>query len=318
MTGREEKDLKWDKRCRELLKGCPSFLHEYYNSTDMSVRSLYTYLTILKKFFDFTCKQPIDVTLLDVDNYIAEIGNKFEKKSCKALSYSALKSFFSWASTRGYINNNPLIDMKKPKVPKKENAYRTDALTPEELRIFMDNVRYGVGSDKAIAFQDHVRERDIAMALMFVNLGVRLSAVVELNINDVDFDNNSIVVITKGFELKRFENVPYVCDAIKDWLKTREKFKPKTSAVFITERGTRMSDQAIREVIRKYGSGIDKEITPHKLRATFASLLSDSGVSVEDLRLLMGHKSIETTLIYIRNRKIMTAAAEEYMMSKIN
>lgn len=315
MTGRAEIDKKKTIAVENKLRKYPDYLKGYYYSKNLSIRTMSTYLTIIEKFIDNLQKPIENVTIDDINEYI------YSMKDCsdshKATTYSAFKSFFDYMYKTGKIKSNPIEFVERAKI-RRNIKERNDYLTEKELQRFLYNVKNGYGSDRERAFQQRLRTRDCAICYIFLHTGMRLSALAELNVEDLDFQNKGIKITTKGEKIKTYNGLDVCFEYINEWLIDREKFaKEDVPALFVGESGNRLCDVAIENIIKKYARNIKgKNITPHKLRATYATMLYKRGVDLDTLCELMGHSQVETTRIYIRGRENKTADAAK-IMSKL-
>ena len=123
-----------------------------------------------------------------------------------------------------------------------------------------------------------------------------------------------IKIVTKGKKVQEYIGLDAVFEHIERYLEKREKWHPKSNALFINERGNRLTDISVKNLVVKYSENIEgKRITPHKLRATYACTLNESGMDLDTICMLMGHSSVETTRIYIRGRRNKSAEAANIM-----
>jgi integrase/recombinase XerD len=147
------------------------------------------------------------------------------------------------------------------------------------------------------------KTRDMAIVELLFATGMRVSEAVATNISHVDTQRLSISVRGKG---NREREIPIVCDAFREALDAQITERKSSGAsmddpVFVNRRGTRMSDQSIRAVLRRHTSAKtgDRRITPHMLRHTVATLLLEDGADLRHIQRLLGHSSITTTTIYV-------------------
>jgi len=143
---------------------------------------------------------------------------------------------------------------------------------------------------------------DTALVEMLFATGMRVSEVVATNIADVDMDRLAISVRGKG---NRERQIPIVCDAFVESLIEHLAVRRADSAtpndpLFTNQRGTRISDQSVRGILRRHAATIGtRRITPHMLRHTVATLLLEEGTDLRHIQRLLGHSSITTTTIYV-------------------
>ena len=143
--------------------------------------------------------------------------------------------------------------------------------------------------------------RDKAIVGLALATGMRVSALVQINIEDIDFDNNNIKVIEKRTKTR----VVYFGDntkkLLKEWIDVRSKYygEVETTALFLSQWRRRITTNGVRNLITKYTKDINKNITPHKLRATAATQAVAAGISVQTIQNMYGHESIQTTMRYV-------------------
>ena len=152
---------------------------------------------------------------------------------------------------------------------------------------------------------------DMAIVMVFLTTGIRESALCNMDVEDIDFENNMIIVTDKGDKVN-IHNIPEETKTVlRKWLLKREEILTKADkrdeqALFISNEKRRLSDTGIRSVVDKYSRSItdsNEKITPHALRATFGTLLYDRTHDIELVRQQMNHESVATTQRYIRGNE---------------
>ena len=209
----------------------------------------------------------------------------------RARRIATLKSFFKYChSKRHIIRNNPAYDLESPKIGKRNPKYLTLDQSKELL-------------DTAYNSPKETSERDFCIVTLFLNCGMRLSELRGIDIDDIH--DGILTVVGKGNKERTIYLNQACLDAIDEWLAKRAtlKIKPAHSkALFISKRGTRISDDMIQIVIKDLmmQSGIDTKVySVHKLRHTAATLMYKYGqVDIRNLQLILGHQSVSTTQIY--------------------
>ena len=276
-----------------------STIKEYY----YDLRNAFKYLKLIKSGYDDTkitseLLENTDISSLDVKflkkldlqdlhkymNYLSLI--QLDKPTTRARKVSALKSFFSYVTSKNkLLDINPAIELETPKLPKR---------LPKYLNL-----------DESISLLNSVtgdfKERDFCILTLFLNCGLRLSELV--NINMYSIRDNVLTVIGKGDK----ERAIYLNDACQKALKRYIAVRPTDNlkdrdALFITKRGTRISRRMVEVMVKKYitSVGLDpRKYSPHKLRHTAATLMHKyGGVDIRALQQVLGHESISTTEIY--------------------
>lgn len=207
------------------------------------------------------------------------------KSYTMARKISSLKSFFQFMVQQHYMENDPMMFIKSPKLPRKLPLY----LTEHELTDFLSK------PDRTT----HMGRRDFAILALFSYTGMRLSELTGLDLDSYSFDSRTVRVMGKGSKERILPLIPLVIEALKDYLDIRPDVKEK--ALFLSNREIRFSNRGIEHMVDKYRlmSGIPKgKFSPHKLRHTFATLLHHKDVDILDIQTLLGHRSVATTQIY--------------------
>lgn len=138
------------------------------------------------------------------------------------------------------------------------------------------------------------------MELLYAS-GLRLSELTQLNLNDVDWQQLSLTVLGKGQKQRRLPFGKKAHQALKLWLKERALMvKGDEAAVFISKRGTRISNASVQQRLKKWAlkNGLDTSLHPHMLRHSFASHLLESSKDLRAVQELLGHANLSTTQIY--------------------
>ena len=250
------------------------------------------------------------VTLAEIYDYLSFLSRDRVKQpnsaepefgltaSSRARKIAAIRSFFKYMTVKAkLLDENPVQDLDSPKLPKTLPRY----LTLEESQRLLSAVD---GSNK---------ERDYCILCIFLNCGLRISELVGMNVND--YRGDSLRVVGKGNK----ERTVYLNDACRAaldaWLDVRRNMVPAhVSAMFISNRRTRISVDSVQVMVKKYlkRAGLDASLySTHKLRHTAATLMLQNGVDVRTLQEVLGHENLNTTQIYthIDNAELRTAAA---------
>lgn len=225
-------------------------------------------------------KRVEDITTADLRVYLGKYNHL--KMSSISKKLSVLKSFFSWLTSEEIIPRDPTAKIKTPKVEKRPPK----ALTVEELEM----LREGCTT---------LRQR--ALMEMLYATGCRLSEVQKLNKNDIDFSGMDTKVVGKGNKVRDVYLSFKASYHLKKYILSRTDTQ---DALFITQRKPyrRLSGRAIQREIDKIAlqAGLNKKISPHCLRHTFATLLLNNGAELAAVQALLGHSSADTTLVYAR------------------
>lgn len=249
------------------------------------------------------------VTLNEVYDYLRFLSRERERShtskskeyglsaSTRARKIATLKSFYKYLTFKvKLISENPVQFLDAPKVPKSLPKY----LTLEESQRLLG------------AIESRNKERDYCIICLFLNCGLRISEIVELNLSDIRQDH--LRILGKGNK----ERVVYLNDstaaAINAYLVVRKNIDAiDKSALFLSTRRKRMSREAVHDMVKKslLRAGLDAErYSAHKLRHTAATLMLQNGVDVRTLQELLGHEHLNTTQIYthVGNSELKIAA----------
>ena len=299
-----ENSMKVIRQIENLLEGQPQYIKGFYHymktsGRTSSVKTQKEYLAHVINFFKQTNKEPEDVDMDDITQYLSDVSIKEDGEPVSGtylmVVYSALNKFFSYMKANKKIENNPVDGVERPK-PKPSNQIQRTYLTQEEIYtclMYLDLQR------------DFNRERNLAIFGIFITTGIRLSAMENIDIDDVDLEKGTIDVFEKGGKKRKVYIPDTVVKFIKEWLEVRETkmIGYKTSnALFITKRRTRMTHTAISNMIDKVCSSIaERHITPHKLRYTAANQALNAGATLYDIQNFLGHSSpTVTTQCYLQ------------------
>ena len=325
MKGRLEHSLRTKKTIEKMLHELPECVSDFYYNIQIS-REPMTCLEYLRKIKAFLEYANCDVTEIDdklVDRYFEKICFKINDEgevvgetsfAYKKSVWTVLNIFFKYLVKKNVIAVNPIEDTNRPR--QKDKIDRR-FLTMEDLNKILNTVINGAGSHKAIAKQKDWMERDFLIMFMFMNTGMRKTALSEINIEDISFKEGSLKVIDKRNKEQEYiitEEMEYI---INRWLKKREILLAgeKNDALFISSLRQRMSEKAIYNLVKKYSKeALGYEISPHKLRAAFVSLYYEaSGGDIKATCEAVGHADVSTTSIYITKRNNSREGAQKFM-----
>ena len=200
---------------------------------------------------------------------------------------TSLKSFFNWLAASGHIPSNPAAAIRIRHIERPA----PDVLTDVEKKRLLKAISNTRGKK---AF------RDFAIVSLFLNTGIRVSELVHLSVDDVNLAEKKITVFAKGgHKGVRFLNAR-IRREIEVYLKQRRKMPVATRALFVSNQGRRLS---VRQVQRSFGewlavAGIEKNISVHGLRHTFATSLLERTGNLALVQQSLGHRHISTTTIY--------------------
>ena len=293
-----------------------------YIRTDKSLTSVYQYLVIIRAFLDYTKKEQNELSFDDFTGFMSittkEDGSSVSS-SWQIQKFHALKNYSTYLYDAGFIPKNYMLSIKRPKpiesqatIEKREKAY----LNKTEIKQYISAIKTGVGSDRQKKFQEHTRVRDFAIIMVFLTTGIRRSALANLDVNSIDFENEILRVTDKGRKVHEYNLNETTLAAITDWLNEREEWLKgeDTEALFLGRSGERLQVWGIKDIVEKYAVEIKgKHISPHKLRATYGTQLYEATKDIYFVQHAMGHTTPTVTERYIRGQKNVTKKASDIM-----
>jgi len=252
-----------------------------------SNHTIINYTIDLKAFSLFLGEADINsVDHLALRRFLAELRGKNYSKRTIARKLASLRSLFKFLYREGHIKSNPITAISSPKLDKK-------------LPKFLD-----VGKVTKLILSPDVKTqsglRDRAILETLYSCGIRVSELVGLDINDIDFISGVIKVLGKGRKERMVPIGDMALGSIRKYTEGRTGRAKEKPAVFLNSRQGRLTDRSVRRVIDKYikACSIEEKISPHSLRHSFATHLLDRGADLRSVQELLGHMNLSTTQIY--------------------
>jgi len=269
-----------------------SFLKYLNIEKSYSKYTVLNYGKDLKVFINFLNEVKINsiskIEYNDIRKFLEFLYNMNYSKKSIARHISSLRSFFKYMAREGVITNNPMTLISNPKLDKK----LPKVLYYDELEKILEvpdrNTKLGL--------------RDATILEMFYSTGIRVSELVNIKINDIDFYEKQIKILGKGNK-ERYVIYGKVLDKLlNEYINNSRNILMKKSNdyLFLNNLGNKITDRGIRLIIDnilKKGM-INYHISPHTLRHTFATHLLDNGADLKSVQELLGHESLSSTQIY--------------------
>ena len=249
-----------------------------------SPHTILNYRIDLNEFFTFIGNLDVkQIEYLQLRRFLAELKNHQYKPRTLARKLSAIRSFFKFLQREGLIQENPAALLVTPKLDKTLPKFLSES---EMTRLI-----------EAPSLKKISGKRDRAIMETLYSSGIRVSELVGLNIENVDFIGNVVKVMGKGKKERLVPIGDKALDAIKDYLGARQL---NSRAVFLNQGGTRLTDRSVRNIINKYilTTSMRMNVSPHVLRHSFATHLLDHGADLRSVQELLGHVNLSTTQIY--------------------
>lgn len=308
------------KKIEELLEELPPFLDEYFlgieNQTSTLTRLNYAY--DLRIFFHYLVTKRLQgktvksLTLSDLENvsgtdierflsYLSDYNFNGTQESCseraKARKLSSVRALFRYFFKKDKIKVDNAAKVSMPKLHEKE-IIRLEINEVVELLNCAEN---GKGmSEHQKSYHENTKVRDMAILTLFLGTGIRISELVGLNNEDIDFTTNSFVVTRKGGNKAILYFSDEVADALARYLAFKETDKNmplNEHALFLSLQMKRISVRAVEQLVKKYSRIVTplKKISPHKLRSTYGTELYRETGDIYVVADVLGHKDVNTT-----------------------
>ena len=224
-----------------------------------------------------------DITRFTLNLYIKNLYDKKYTPRSITREIASIKGFFSWLNINEIINRNHALDIELPKLPKKLPKVLSMKEINQILSMSMTTM------EKAI------------LELLYA-AGLRVSELTDILLSNIDLNSKFIKCYGKGSKERIVPIGKKSCVAIKNYLKEREyiikKYNLKTKYCFIKENGKKLTRQDVFVFINSLGKKIDKDISPHTIRHSFATHLLENGADLRVVQELLGHSDVSTTQLY--------------------
>ena len=276
--------MNWDS----LIKSFSTYLRI---ERSLSTNTIESYSNDLNKLSDFLTPKSISATkvrLNDLKDFISSISEILSVTSQSRI-ISAIKSFYKFLLIENLIQTDPSENLVSPKIGRK----LPNVLTIEEINLIINSVE-----------SNNVGIRNRAIIEIIYGCGLRVSELTNLLLSNLFLKQGYIKIVGKGNKERLSPIGSLAIDSLNDFLtnvrpglKINNKF---SDHVFINNRGTSLSRSMIFKMIKKYTlkANINKDISPHSLRHSFATHLVEGGANLRAVQEILGHSSITTTEIY--------------------
>ncbi|MDT8283539.1 MAG: tyrosine recombinase XerC [Gammaproteobacteria bacterium] len=205
---------------------------------------------------------------------------------------SSIRSLYNFLCRFKRATNNPATGIPAPKAAKR---------LPDTLNVDEINQLLRPAASSEMPGQDELSVRDIAMMELMYACGLRLSELSGLDLQDIDWQQQTILVTGKGQKQRRIPFGNKAKTAMNAWIKQRDMMSAeKEMAVFVSQRGTRLSNSSIQKRLKKMAltQCMNTNVYPHMLRHSFASHILESSKDLRAVQELLGHANLSTTQIY--------------------
>lgn len=265
-----------------------------------SANTVSSYLRDVRQFSQWLSEQGgitvVDATQLNISDYLLHLEGDGRSSATISRSLASLKNFYSYLITAGFLEKTPVLDIHIERGEKKLPRI----LTGREIELLLA---------QPVCIEPK-GFRDKAMLEVMYATGIRVSELIDLNVDDVNLEQGTIKC-TGAKKSRAIPLYPAALRSLKIYLQDYRDLlatAPHEKALFVNINGTRMSRQGFWKILKHYQTtaNIETEITPHALRHSFAVHLLENGADLGSLQQLLGHSDISSTQIYTQmvNQKL--------------
>ena len=251
------------------------------NTIDAYRRDITFFCDFLYKLFEID--EFSKIARNHINYYIKELHDKKYTPTSVTRKIAAIRGWFRWLSANEIVQNDPSLSVELPKLTKK---------LPKVISVAeIENI-----------LKNHLTDIESAVLELLYGAGLRVSELVNLELNNIDMSARYVRCIGKGSKERIIPVGEKAIKALKTYLKKREfvikKFRLDTKKLFIKENGSAVTRQDVYVFIRKQGELLKKHISPHTLRHSFATHMLENGADLRVVQELLGHSDVSTTQLY--------------------
>ena len=267
------------------------FLEFLQNDKKLSDNTLQSYRRDILQFEKFLDANDINfskATEENIEDYLKELQKEGKKTSTASRSLATIRSFYQYLLRTKKVKEDPTVSIQSPKIEKRVPS----VLTSEEVELLLDQPKD----------VDLKGTRDKAMLEFAYATGMKVTEIIDLNIDDVNFDENT-VLCSNGKKARIIPLGTLAEKALKEYVEDARPIivKDETNkALFVNVNGDRLTRQGFWKIVKYYKeqAHIEKDITPHVLRHSFATHLLQNGADLKSIQAMLGHSDISSTQIY--------------------
>ena len=261
---------------------------------ELDTKTIKAYRIDLTQFFSYV--QSAEPEKETIEQYITDLHKKYKQKTIKR-KIASIKAFYSYLEEEELVEQNPF---RKIKVKFKETLILPRIIPREEIEQLLNYIYASISSLSGIQYKHTLR--DASVIEVFFATGARVYEISNIRAENINLNSGLIRIMGKGRKERYIQiSNTAVLDILRKYYEENEPEIKKSGYFFINNRGKRYTEQSIRLMLKKYTlkAGIQRKITPHMFRHSFATYLIEEGVDVSCVQQILGHSSIKTTQIYI-------------------
>ena len=275
-------------------KGVKPYLEYCTYRKELDTKTIKAYRIDLTQFFSYV--QSAEPEKETIEQYITDLHKKYKQKTIKR-KIASIKAFYSYLEEEELVEQNPF---RKIKVKFKETIILPRIIPREEIEQLLNYIYASISSLSGIQYKHTLR--DASVIEVFFATGARVYEISNIRAENINLNSGLIRIMGKGRKERYIQiSNTAVLDILRKYYEENEPEIKKSGYFFINNRGKRYTEQSIRLMLKKYTlkAGIQRKITPHMFRHSFATYLIEEGVDVSCVQQILGHSSIKTTQIYI-------------------
>ena len=265
---------------------------EYRKELDR--KTLKAYRIDLRQYFEYICVDEPDKE--KIEEYVTHLHKSYKQKTVKR-KIASIKAFYNYLEETEIIAESPF---RKIKVKFKETVTLPRIIPREEIEKLLNHMYQCLNeNDKA---SRKFMLRDVAVIEVFFATGARVYEISNIRDDSINLNTGLIRLMGKGGKERYIQiSNTSILEVLKKYYDENEQSIKKSGYFFVNNRESRYTEQSIRLMLKKYTkqAGIERNITPHMFRHSFATYLIEEGVDVSCVQQILGHSSIKTTQIYI-------------------
>jgi integrase/recombinase XerD len=274
--------------CR-LQKMVEAYLDFLWSERGLSGNTVAAYKQDLSAFISFLPKNVDSCDRKQLIEYLAHLKSKGQKSTSIARSLATIRGFYAWLSLTKQVGDDPAEGLKNPQKEKRLPA----VLSPQEVANLIASAK---------------TSRDKAILELLYGAGLRVSELTGLEQKDIDLDKGYLRCLGKGSKERIVPIGQQAVNALRQYLSEQEekitgkksKQKPKSKAIFIDRDGGKLNRLVVWQIVKRLAqdANIQKQLSPHTLRHSFATHLLENGADLRVVQELLGHSSVVTTQLY--------------------
>lgn len=276
----------------QFVKLTQTFLDYEGKVRNMSSHTIRAYRADLNGYQSWATRNAVDPLApshRDLRGYLGELDAARYARSTIARRVACLRSFFGYLVEQGVVDADPTVMLSNPK----QGRRLPTVVSTADVERLID----------APDIADPVGLRDSTVLELLYASGMRVSELCSLAPSNVNLRAHYATVMGKGSKERIVPLHPLACSKLSAWLnegRPQLKPKPEVDTLFVSTRGNRLSEDAVRRIVRHYAkvAGIEGSLSPHGLRHTFATDLLNEGADLRTVQELLGHANLSTTQIY--------------------